>query len=59
MQTAHLKKLQQKHRELEEKIHEEYKHPSGDDLLVRRLKEEKLHLREEIERLSRAVAVSA
>ena len=54
MQTAHLKKLQQKHRDLEQRIHEELKHPSGDDLLIRRLKEEKLHLREEIERFSHA-----
>jgi hypothetical protein len=49
----HLKHLQMRHAALEKAIHEEMTRPSGDDLLIRRLKREKLHVKEEIARLER------
>lgn len=55
MPNSHLTSLQTKHEKLEQKIHEEAKHAAADELLIRRLKEEKLHIKEEIERLQKAV----
>ncbi len=54
MPNTHLEALQRKHHVLEAKIHEELTHPASDDLKIRRLKEEKLHLKEEISRLQKA-----
>ena len=51
--TSHLDHLRQKHQALKLKIQEEQRHPSADDLELTALKREKLHLKEEIERLSR------
>lgn len=51
MVEAHLKALQKRHAELDEKIHKELTHSARNDLSIRRMKEQKLHVKEEIERL--------
>ncbi len=51
MSTAHLKALRKKHEELENLIHQENTRPAPNDQEIRRLKEQKLHLRDEIEKL--------
>ena len=48
---AHIRELESKHQKLEEQIADMMNHPSVDDLEIRRLKLEKLHIKEEIERL--------
>ena len=49
--TAHLAELAEKHRVLEERIDQAVARPSTDDIEIRRLKQEKLKLKDEIERL--------
>lgn len=51
MATAHISALQKKHEELETRIRSEMKHAARDEAQIRRLKEQKLHLKERIERL--------
>ncbi|HRI75936.1 MAG TPA: DUF465 domain-containing protein [Alphaproteobacteria bacterium] len=51
MATAHLSALQRKHEDLEHRIQDELKHAARDEAQIRRLKEQKLHLKERIERL--------
>lgn len=51
MQTSHLRSLKAKHRKLERHIHEEQTHAARNDMLIERLKKEKLQLKELIERL--------
>jgi hypothetical protein len=51
--TAHLAELAEKHKALEQKIHQVATSPGSDDMEVRRLKQEKLKLKDEIERLRR------
>jgi hypothetical protein len=48
---SRLESLKSRHSELESRIAEEDHRPKPDDDLVARLKREKLHLKEEIERL--------
>lgn len=48
MSQTHLAALQKKHATIEAKIHNELKHPARNENLLRRLKEEKLHLKEKI-----------
>ena len=50
--TAHLAELAEKHRALEERIGQATAHPGVDDIEIRRLKQEKLRLKDEIERLT-------
>ncbi|MEM7743397.1 MAG: DUF465 domain-containing protein [Pseudomonadota bacterium] len=50
---SHLDQLRTKHKGLEAAIREEERHPSADTLHVMALKKKKLHLKEQIERLSR------
>ncbi len=49
---SHLAELRKKHQILSEKIENEQRSPGSDDLSIIELKKEKLHLKEEIERLS-------
>ncbi|MCB1519377.1 MAG: DUF465 domain-containing protein [Hyphomicrobiaceae bacterium] len=49
--SAHLAELNEKHRFLERRIAEEVGRPGSDDLEIRRMKQEKLKLKEEIARL--------
>ncbi len=51
MVEAHLKALKKRHAELDEKIHKELTHSARNELSIRRMKEQKLHVKEEIERL--------
>ena len=48
---AHIRELESRHRKLEDQIADMMNHPSVDDLEIKKLKLEKLHLKEEIERL--------
>jgi hypothetical protein len=50
--SSHLQELSEKHRQLERRISEEISRPGSDDLTIRRLKQEKLKLKDEINRLS-------
>lgn len=49
---AHLHELSEKHRQLERRIEEETARPGSDDVEIRKLKQEKLRLKEQIIRLS-------
>lgn len=49
---SHLVELRKKHEFLSEKIETEQRSPGSDDLSIIELKKEKLHLKEEIERIS-------
>jgi hypothetical protein len=51
--SAHLAELSEKHKLLQRKIEEETARPGSDETEVRRLKREKLRLKDEIERLSK------
>lgn len=48
---AHLAELSEKHRLLQRRIEDEMARPSVDDVKVRRWKQEKLKLKDQIERL--------
>lgn len=48
---AHLQELSEKHRLLERRIQEEIARPGSDDSAIRRMKQEKLKLKDEITRL--------
>lgn len=50
--SSHLSELRKKHQSLSETIEAEQRSPSSDDIAIRQLKVKKLHLKEEIERLS-------
>ncbi len=49
--SAHLAELSEKHRLLERRIEEEAARPGSDDSVVRRMKQEKLKLKDEIARI--------
>ena len=50
--NAHLAELSEKHKLLERRIEQEMSRPARDDVRLRRLKREKLKLKDEIARLS-------
>jgi hypothetical protein len=50
--TSHLEELRKKHAAIAQEIEDEQRHPGADDLNIKQLKVRKLHLKEEIERLS-------
>ncbi len=50
--NAHLAELSEKHKLLERRIEQEMAHPARDDERLRRLKSEKLKLKDEIARLN-------
>ncbi|MEM7210880.1 MAG: DUF465 domain-containing protein [Pseudomonadota bacterium] len=50
--STHLESLRSKHAVLEDKIHNEQRRPGADSLELATLKRQKLHLKEEIEKLS-------
>ncbi len=56
MGSTHLFALKKKHESLEKRIHLEQASLSGDGILLRRLKEEKLHLKEQIYRIEESSA---
>ncbi|PHR91348.1 MAG: DUF465 domain-containing protein [Robiginitomaculum sp.] len=46
--SAHLEELNHKHTQLDDKIHDEMKHPAPDVVRITKLKKQKLHLKEKI-----------
>jgi hypothetical protein len=52
---GHLDELSQRHSALKRRIEEEMARPGSNDLEIRRLKQEKLKLKDEIERLQSTV----
>ena len=50
--SSHLDQLRQKHEALKIRIREEERRPAVDQFEIRAMKREKLHIKEEIERLS-------
>ena len=52
--SSHLVELAEKHRLLEQRIQEAVTRPGSDDAEIRRLKQEKLKLKDEMERLKTA-----
>ena len=48
---SHLAELERRHQALEAEITEALAHPSADDLRIAELKRQKLHVKDEIERL--------
>ena len=55
--SSHLVELRRKHAALEQKIETEIRSPGSDDLQIRKLKREKLRLKDEISRLSTSETV--
>lgn len=51
MATAHLSALKKRHEDLDHRIDLELKHAARDEAQIRRLKEQKLHIKERIQRL--------
>lgn len=49
--SAHLEELSQRHRALKRQIEEAVASPGSDDIEIRRLKQEKLKIKDEIARL--------
>jgi hypothetical protein len=54
---AHLAELQRRHQALEQEISEALAHPSTDDLKIAELKRRKLHVKDEISRLTQETIV--
>lgn len=54
MQASHLKALQDKHEKLDQDIRNESNRAARNEELIARIKKEKLHLKEEIERVQKA-----
>lgn len=52
--TTHLQELRKKHQHLSDAVDQAQRSPSIDDLEIRAMKKQKLHLKEEIERLQTA-----
>lgn len=50
--SSHLEELRKKHQNLSDAVEAAQRSPGADDLEISRLKKEKLHLKEEISRLS-------
>lgn len=57
--SAHLAELNEKHKLLERRIAEEAARPGSDDLDIRRMKQEKLRLKEQIARISEDMGSTA
>lgn len=53
--SSHLSELRKKHQALSDHIEAEQRHPASNDLDIKQLKLQKLHLKEEIERIAAQV----
>jgi uncharacterized protein len=51
MAVSHIRALKKKHDKLEEKIHEELNHPARDEQAIKKMKLERLHIQEQLERM--------
>ncbi len=58
MGPEQLEELRRQHRELDERISDEERQPGSDDLAIRKLKVEKLRIKEQIEEAERSAAAS-
>ncbi len=56
--AAHLEALKQKHAALDRKIHQEESRPAPNEIGIKRLKLEKLHVKEEMDRLGRPLVAA-
>lgn len=56
MHASHLKALKDKHSKLDHDIHAEMSHACRNDILIEKLKKEKLHVKELIAEEARAAA---
>ena len=54
---SHLAELERRHQALEQEISEALAHPSTDDLTIVELKRRKLHVKDEISRLTQEAVV--
>ena len=52
---GHIDELSEKHKKLEERIHDEMAHPDWDEAAVAALKKENLRIKDELERLRSSV----
>jgi hypothetical protein len=52
---GHIDELSEKHKKLEERIHDEMNHPDWNESQVAALKKEKLRIKDELERLRSSV----
>jgi len=52
---GHIQELSEKHKKLEERIHEEMSHPDWDEAQIAALKKEKLRIKDELLRLQSSV----
>ena len=52
---GHIEELSEKHKKLEERIHDEMAHPDWNEAQVSALKKEKLRIKDELERLKSSV----
>jgi len=52
--SSHVEVLRKKHQALSDMVEVQQRSPATDDLHLKALKKQKLHLKEEIERLARA-----
>ena len=52
---GHIQELSDKHKRLEERIHEEMAHPDWDEAQVAALKKEKLRIKDELLRLQSSI----
>ena len=52
---GHIQELSEKHKKLEERIHDEMAHPDWDEAQVAALKKEKLRIKDELLRLQSSI----
>jgi hypothetical protein len=52
---GHIQELSEKHKKLEERIHDEMAHPDWDEAQVAALKKEKLRIKDELLRLQASI----
>ena len=50
--TSHVEELRKKHQHLSDQVEAAHRHPGSDDLQIAQMKKQKLHLKEEITRLT-------
>jgi len=55
----HIESLRKKHARIDQMLHEEETRPGADDLVIHRLKSQKLGVKDEIERLLHGQRVAA
>ncbi|MEJ1967363.1 MAG: DUF465 domain-containing protein [Rhizomicrobium sp.] len=52
---GHIEELSEKHKRLEERIHDEMTHPDWDEAAIAALKKEKLRIKDELLRLKASI----